>query len=62
MLKKIKLALIGAFVLGSTAIAAAQNATDRPDASYFQPQQQQQQNDVQGNPNKNVGEDGGGGA
>jgi hypothetical protein len=59
MLKKTKLALIGALVLGSTAIASAQNATDRPDTGYFQPQQQ---NDVQGNPNKNVGEDGGGGA
>jgi hypothetical protein len=57
MLRKTKLALIGALVLGSTAIASAQNATDRPDTGY-QPQQQQQ-NGVQGNPNKDVGENGG---
>jgi hypothetical protein len=55
MLKKTKLALIGALVLGSTAMASAQNATDRQDTGY----QMQQQNDVQGNPNKNVGENGG---
>jgi hypothetical protein len=58
MLKKTKLALIGALLLGSTAMASAQNATDRPDTLY----QPQQQNGVQGNPNKNVGEAGGGGA
>ena len=53
MLKKTKLALIGALVLGSTAMASAQNATDRQDTGY------QQQQNVQGNPNKNVGENGG---
>jgi hypothetical protein len=58
MLKMTKLALIGALVLGSTAIASAQSATDRPDAGFYQ---SQQQNGVQGNPNKNVGENGGGG-
>ena len=58
MLKKTKLALIGALVLGSTAIASAQNATDRPDTG----DQLQAQNSIQGNPNKNTGEDGGGGA
>ena len=58
MLKKTKLALIGALVLGSTAVASAQNAADPRDTG-FSPQQQ---NGVQGNPNKNVGEDGGGGA
>ncbi len=56
LLKKTKLALIGALVLGSMAIASAQNATDRPDTCSYQ---QQQQNGVQGNPNKNVGENGG---
>ena len=59
MLKKTKLVLIGALLLGSTAIASAQSAMDRPDAGFYQPQQQ---NGVQGNPNKNVGESGGGGA
>jgi hypothetical protein len=59
MLKMTKLALIGALVLGSTASAFAQSAMDRPDAGFYQPQQQ---NGVQGNPNKNVGENGGGGS
>jgi hypothetical protein len=59
MLKKMKLALIGALVLGSTAIASAQNATDRPDTGY---QPSQQQSGVQGNPNKDSGENAGGGA
>jgi len=58
MLKKTKLALIGALLLGSTAMASAQNATDRPDMLY----QPQLQYDSQGNQNKNVGENGGGGA
>lgn len=55
MLKITKLALIGALVLGSTAIASAQNAPDRPNTGYSQPQQ----NNVQGNPDKDAGENGG---
>ncbi len=58
MLNKTKLALIAAIVLGSTAFASAQSAIDRPDFGY----QSQQQNNVQGNPNKNTGENAGGGA
>ena len=58
MLNKTKLALIAAIVLGSTTLASAQAAIDRPDFGY----QPQQQNNVQGNPNKNIGENAGGGA
>ena len=55
MLNKTKLALVAAILLGSTAFASAQTAIDRPDFGYSQ----QQQNNVQSNPNKNVGENGG---